>query len=181
MDNNDAMGRWSDVRHEAPDVAEFATRLWPGISALEAGLPVPTDEHTFSIAFLATVRHDGGPRLHPFCPILADGRLFGAIPRRSPKGWDLRRDRRCVIHALPGPQDDELSIRAEATEVTEDPPTRELVQTVVSRSAVGGMVESAMHDPIFEFDVVQVDVARWVDIGLPGTHAVRRQWRDDSR
>jgi hypothetical protein len=174
------VGRWSDVRHEAPDVADLAARLWPGITALKAGRPVPADGQTFAVAFLATVRHDGGPRLHPFCPILADGRLFAAIPRRSPKGRDLRRDRRCVIHALPGPEDDELSIRAEATEVTEDTPTRELVRTVVSRSGVGGMVESVTHDPLFEFDLLQVDVARWIDIGRPGTYAVRQRWRHDS-
>ena len=39
------------------------------------------------------------------------------------------------------------------------------------------MIESVAHDPLFEFDLRQVDVARWVGIGQPGTHAVRRQWR----
>lgn len=33
------------------------------------------------------------PRLHPFCPVLAGGRLLAAIPRSSPKGNDLRRER----------------------------------------------------------------------------------------
>jgi hypothetical protein len=42
---------------------------------------------------------------------------------------------------------------------------------------VGGMIESVENDPIFEFDLQQVDVARWVNIGQPGTHAVRHQWR----
>ncbi len=44
-------------------------------------------------------------------------------------------------------------------------------------SNVGGMVESVSHDPLFEFDLEQVDVARWVDIGQPGTRAIRHQWR----
>jgi hypothetical protein len=39
------------------------------------------------------------------------------------------------------------------------------------------MAESASRDPLFEFDLQQVDVATWVNIGQPGTHAVRRQWR----
>jgi hypothetical protein len=136
------------------------------------------DGEVFAVAYLATVRRDGGPRLHPFCPIIADGRLFAAIPRRSPKGWDLRRDPRCVIHAALGPADDELCIRAIASEVTaDDATTTAAVRAVVARSGVGGMIESVRSEPIFEFDVEQVDVAWWVDIGQPGTHAVRDQWR----
>jgi hypothetical protein len=39
------------------------------------------------------------------------------------------------------------------------------------------MIESVSHDPLFEFDLRQVDAARWVAIGQAGTHAVRRHWR----
>lgn len=48
-----------------------------------------------------------------------------------------------------------------------------LVRQVVSRSAVGGMVESVSHDAIFEFDLEQVDVPRWVDIGQPSARRRR--------
>lgn len=168
---------WNVVAREAPHVAAVATRLWPGPFALDQGLAVPKGEQSFALAYLATVRRDGAPRLHPFCPIVAGGRLFAVIPRRSPKGSDLRRDPRCVIHATPGPDDDELCIRAMASDVTTDAATTAVVEAVVARSDVGGMLESVRHDPIFEFDVIQVDVARWVDIGQPGTHAVRERWR----
>jgi hypothetical protein len=168
---------WAQFRADAPDVAAVATKLWPGITALDGDEEPPSGAGSvFAIAYLATVRVDGGPRLHPFCPILADGRLFAAIPRSSPKGWDLRRDPRCAIHALPGPEDDELCIRARAVEVT-DGATRALVRETVGRTAVGGMVETVSNDALFEFDLEQVDVARWLDIGQPGTRAVRRQWR----
>jgi hypothetical protein len=114
--------------------------------------------------------------VHPFCPILARGRLFAAIPGSSPKGRDLRRDPRCAIHAMPGVDDDELCIRARAREST-DAHTRGDVSAVVSTSGVGGMIESVAREPLFEFDLQQVDdVARWIDIGQPGTHAVRRRW-----
>jgi hypothetical protein len=176
-DQNGGVGAWADVEHEAPEVTQFAERLWPGVVALGRGTVVPADTPCFAIAYLATVRSDGAPRLHPFCPILAGGRLFAAIPRSSPKGEDLRRDPRCVIHAMPGPEDDELCLRAVATEVTADPKTTSLVTQVVSHSGVGGMIESVSHDAIFEFDLQQVDVAWWVDIGQPGTHAIRKQWR----
>ena len=167
---------WSDFEREVPELATVAARLWPGITALDRGEAVPARTPWFAISYLASVRRDGGPRLHPFCPILGGGRLFGAIPISSPKGWDLRRDPRCVIHALPGPEDDEMCIRAIAREVSNDA-TRALLREVVARAGVGGMVESVSHDPLFEFDLEQVDVARWLDIGQPGTRAIRQQWR----
>jgi hypothetical protein len=170
------MATWAQFEAEAPEVASVAAQLWAGITALHRG-ELARGRPQFVVAYLATVRADGAPRLHPFCPILAGGRLFAAIPRSSPKGWDLRRDPRCVIHALPGPDDDELCIRAAAFEVTDDAATAAIVRAVVARAGVGGMVETVSNDALFEFDLEQVDVARWVDIGQPGTHAVRDQWR----
>jgi len=58
-----------------------------------------------------------------------------------------------------------------------NPAVRALVDAVVLTSGVGGMIESVSRDPLFEFDLVQVDVARWLDIGQPRTRAIRRQWR----
>jgi hypothetical protein len=171
------MASWAEFERSAPDMAAVAERLWPGITRLgrlvaQAG----TGGTVFAIAYLATTRPDASPRLHPFCPIIAGGRLFAAIPARSPKGDDLRRDGRCVIHALPGPDDDELCIRARAREVT-DGATRTIVVDAVSRSGVGGMIESTTNDPLFEFDIEQVETARWLDVGQPGTRAARRRWR----
>jgi hypothetical protein len=166
---------WSQFQARAPEMAAVASRLWPGITALDRGDGPPATGPCFSIAYLATTRRDGGPRLHPLCPILAAGRLFAAIPRSSPKGWDLRRDPRCAIHALPGPDDDELSIRTHAIEVGSDS-VRQTVVDVVTRSGVGGMIQTASSDPLFEFDVVQVDTAKWLDIGKAGTRAVRQHW-----
>jgi hypothetical protein len=168
-----------------------AAGLWPGIVALHRGDIRPAGAPWFAISYLASVRRDGGPRLHPVCPIIAGGRLFSAIPQMSPKGWDLRRDPRCVIHALPGCADDELCIRALAHEVSDDA-TGALVHAVVARSNVGRMIESVHHDPLFEFDFKQVDVARWVNIGQPGprrattmapplSHRDRRQQIDLNR
>ena len=171
-----AMVTWAEFEADDPGLAAAVARHWPGISALQRGDSVGDAGDVFSIAYLATVRRDGAPRVHPFCPILAGGRLFAAIPRSSPKGWDLRRDPRCVIHALPGPDDDELCIRAIAREVI-DAATRALVRDIVVGSGVGGMVETVTNDALFEFDLEQVDVARWLDVGQPGTRAERHQWR----
>ena len=169
------MVSWEVVLQVAPDVAAVATLLWPGITTLDREGRPPPGGACFSVAYLATVRRDGSPRLHPFCPVIARGRLFAAIPLSSPKGWDLRRDGRCAIHAMPGPDDDELSVRAIATEVGDDA-IRALVRTVVSRSGVSGMLNTVTNDPLFEFDVMQVDVARWLDIGQANTRPVRSRY-----
>ena len=171
------MVTWREFESEAPDIAAVAAMLWPGITALSRGELRPPGTPWFPIAFLATARRDGGPRLHPFCPVLAAGRLFAAIPRSSPKGEDLRRDPRCAIHALPGPDDDELAIRARATEAGQDAAVRAAIIAVITPSGVGGMIETVTDDPVFEFDIVRVDAARWLDIGQPGTRAVRQTWK----
>jgi hypothetical protein len=172
------MATWAEFERDAPEMAEVAARLWQGITWLGRGDDsARPGGATFAIAYLATTRRDGSPRLHPFCPIIAGGRLFAAIPARSPKGNDLRRDGRCVIHAQPGPDDDELCIRASARDVSDDAATRTLVAAVVSRSGVGGMIETSTRDPLFEFDIEQVETARWIDIGQPGTRAARQRWR----
>ena len=154
------MATWQEFESGAPGMAATARLLWPGITALHRGEPIRPAAPWFPVAFLATIRPDGSPRLHPFCPILAGGKLFAAIPWKSPKGHDLRRDPRCAIHALPGPDDDELSIRACAKETGQDPAARASVIAVVARTGVSGMIETASKDPIFEFDILQVDVAR---------------------
>ena len=91
------MATWAQFEQLAPESAAVAARLWPGAVALQGDALAPAAGPWFSVAYLATVRADGAPRLHPFCPIIAMGRLFAAIPLRSPKGRDLRRDPRCVI------------------------------------------------------------------------------------
>ena len=102
------MARWSDLEREAPDVAAHGRRL-----LYQFGL---------GLGFLATVRKDGGPRLHPFCPILAEGGLWGFIAP-SPKRGDLRRDGRFAVHSFPPEEvDDEFYVQGRAVEVT-DPTT----------------------------------------------------------
>jgi hypothetical protein len=51
------------------------------------------------------------------------------------------------------------------------------VTTAVTPSGLGGMIETTSTDPLFEFDIRRVDVARWLDIGQRGTRAVRQTWR----
>ena len=88
--------RWSDFATLEPDMAEAGHRL---LYQFDIGL-----------GYLATVRADGAPRLHPFCPILAGEGLYGLIIP-GPKLIDLRRDGRFSIHACnPVDRDDEFTV-----------------------------------------------------------------------
>src|SRR5262249_37884568 len=49
-------------------------------------------------AYLATVRADGAPRVHPVTPIIGDGRLFIFMEPTSPKGRDLRERATFALH-----------------------------------------------------------------------------------
>lgn len=144
--------------------AEFAAAA-PAIAAL--GLK---QFEKFHIAYLATVRGDGSPRVHPVSPIIAEGRLFVATPPTSPKRLDLVRDGRYVIHALPGKDDAEFLIRGRARRVTDDD-TRASVS-----EAAGHTVHH--HDWIFEYVIQEAMMAYWENVGQPDTRAVREFWRE---
>jgi len=58
------------------------------------------------LAFLSTVRADGGPRLHPICPVLVSGRLLAHIIP-SAKRDDLHRDPRFALHSFPTPDNED--------------------------------------------------------------------------
>jgi hypothetical protein len=50
------------------------------------------------IAYLATLKKDGSPRLHPVTPFIGNGMLFIFTEPSSPKISDLRRDDRYALH-----------------------------------------------------------------------------------
>ena len=50
------------------------------------------------VAYLATTRANGAPRVHPVTPIVGAGKLFVFMEPTSPKGKDLVRDGRYALH-----------------------------------------------------------------------------------
>jgi hypothetical protein len=77
---------WGDFAAARPDLAG------PGRDLLY--------QFGVGLAFLSTVRPDGGPRLHPICPVVMGERLVAhVIP--SPKRDDLDRDGRFALHSFP--------------------------------------------------------------------------------
>jgi hypothetical protein len=78
-------------------------------------------QHGIGLAFLATIRRDGGPRVHPVCPVISPAGLHLLISA-GPKQQDLRRDGRYALHSetCPPPRhDDGFAIMGRAREVTE--------------------------------------------------------------
>ena len=72
---------WKLVEEQAPELAAFGAERLNG-----------------RVAYLATIRKDGSPRVHPMTPIIGQGHLFAFMEPTSPKGHDLQRDGRYAIH-----------------------------------------------------------------------------------
>jgi len=77
---------------------------WVAFSAAEPDLARQGQELLYDVGvglgFLATTRPDGGPRVHPVCPLINDDGLFVFVVP-SPKQRDLRRDGRYALHTIP--------------------------------------------------------------------------------
>ena len=72
------------------------------------------------LAFLSTVRPDGGPRVHPVSPVLVAGRLLvHVIP--SPKRDDLHRDPRYALHSFPSPANEDAFYLTGRAQPVSDP------------------------------------------------------------
>jgi hypothetical protein len=98
---------WTEFASARPDLAAQGRRQ---IYQWDVGL-----------AFLATVRPDGGPRVHPVCPSISDDGLLILVVD-GPKQRDLLRDRRYSLHSetCPPPRhDDGFTVSGEAREITD--------------------------------------------------------------
>src|SRR5882672_687210 len=102
---------WQDFALAEPELSAF------GEARLKSGP-----------AYLATVRADGSPRVHPVTPIIGEGHLFLFMEPTSPKGADLRRGSGYALHcSVSGGDggDGEFYVMGHAA-LTYDPQMREL-------------------------------------------------------
>ena len=103
------------------------------------------------LAFLATIRPDGGPRLHPVCPVIGRAGLHLLI-KAGPKQQDLRRDGRYALHSetCPPPRhDDGFAVSGRAREVT-DAETACVVRRQVLAERDGKVWPGFDEEAIFE-------------------------------
>ena len=97
------MVAWREFAAERPDLADAGGQL---LYQFGVGL-----------AFLATTRADGAPRVHPMCPLLTDDGLYAFIVP-SPKRNDLHRDGRYAMHSFPADDnEDAFSVTGSAAQL----------------------------------------------------------------
>jgi Pyridoxamine 5'-phosphate oxidase len=150
------MRRWAEFAAEAPRLEAFGRRR------LER-----------RVAYLATIRADGSPRLHPVSPFIGGGCLVIYMEPTSLKVADLRRDARYALHC--GVEDNEggegeFYVTGRAEEII----------NAERRTAAVGWAEAVGYDPVarhvfFEFKLDQV-LATTYDEGPK-----RERWRADSK
>ena len=74
---------WAEFAAVQPEMAAF------GLKRLE-----------YHVMYLATVRKNGYPRVHPITPFITSGHLFAFMEPTSPKALDLQRNGLYAIHSL---------------------------------------------------------------------------------
>jgi hypothetical protein len=148
---------WKDFAAAAPELAGQGSAL---LTQFGVGL-----------AFLATVRGDGAPRLHPVCPVLSGDGLYVLITPASPKCRDLIRDGRYALQTFPQakPGSDEFYVAGRAR----------LVEDEAARAAV---LRDARHradasETTFELQIERVMHTTWENVLTPQMRSRHTTWR----
>jgi hypothetical protein len=139
------MVTWADLEISAPSIAAAGRRLlWvPGTG----------------FGYLATVRPDGGPRIHPVNVVIADGRLLCFVVP-SPKLEDLQRDGRFALHSTGAENvNDEFYIAGRAILQSADPALRDAALAVLPFRV----------DDTHVLVELEIDVALWAAYATPPT------------
>ena len=148
------MATWRDLTELRPDLATAGRDLLYRVGV--------------GLAFLATVRADGGPRLNPMCPVLADDRVFAFIVP-GPKCGDLERDGRYAMHSFPcDDNEDAFMLTGDATVVDRrGAATRLVAQFLGERSQLPMSEADLAAQTLFEFSLDRVLLTRTTGHGDP--------------
>jgi hypothetical protein len=155
------MASWSDFAAAEPSLA----------SAIRALL----QQYGPGMGYLATIRTDGGPRVHPVSPVLTDSGLYCFLVD-SPKRHDLERDGRYALHSYPPEDsDDEAYVTGRAVPVS-DP-------VVIARLSDGLRASPDVDWQLFEL-LIEVAMLRRHGPGgalplaiTPQTPPITRTWQ----
>jgi hypothetical protein len=141
------MATWTELERARPELMARARSLFL--------IEQPDAPGPAGLGYLATIRPDGGPRLHPISPAVLDGRLYAYIVGRSPKLGDLRGDGRFALHSWPLPfsdegfDDEEVAFTGRATEVGDRALAERVARTVGDDPETGVVfelhLETALH------------------------------------
>jgi hypothetical protein len=155
------MVSWAQFEGRAPQIADAGRKL--------------IHQHGIGLAFLATLRKDGAPRLHPICPTVFEGGLYALIGPTH-KQRDLLRDGRFALHSFPCPDvDDEFLVMGRARLIEDSKLQARVLQDLKSK----GMT-STNDELLFEFQVDRVMHAAYN--GPHGTWPPKYAvWTEDSK
>jgi hypothetical protein len=145
---------WSEFEAASPEIAAAGRRL---LAANE-------------VAFLATVTRHGRPRVHPFCPAIAEGRLWAFIIDQSPKRGDLDVNGWFAIHAWPGRNDEQFYVTG-AAHRTVDPALRAVALAAMPYA------DADEHHLLYEFLPDGAMWTTWEKFQQPGMRPVHHVWR----
>lgn len=157
------MVTWGELAESRPDLADAGRGLLYRVGV--------------GLAFLSTVRRDGGPRVHPMCPQILGGGLYAFIVP-SPKRDDLVRDGRYAMHSFPCPDnEDAFYVTGRARQVTDAAVRESLSRQFVEERAAHAIPAPDEDQWVFSFDVERCLLTRTTGHGDPDPqHTV---WRAD--
>jgi hypothetical protein len=128
---------WAELQDDAPELAVAGRSL--------------LYQYGVGLAFLATVSADGGPRVHPICPLLTPSGIYAFIIP-SPKQRDLLRDGRYSMHSYPCDDNEDAFYLSGRSRPVHDLHLRAaLSEQFVQERIQSNMPAPAEHDVLFEF------------------------------
>jgi hypothetical protein len=155
------MATWRELAEKEPELADAGRAL-----LYQVGV---------GLAFLATVRRDGRPRLHPMCPLIHEKGLFAFIVP-SPKQGDLRRDGLYAMHSFPCDDNEDAFHIAGTAQLVADAALRaSLGRQFVAECTQFAVALPAADDALFVFDIDSCLLTRTTGHGDPAPN--HRVWR----
>jgi hypothetical protein len=134
--------RWEQFERDAPELAAAGRKL--------------LYQYGPGLGYLATVRRDGAPRLHPVCPVVEAGGLYVFVGNQTPKVHDLVRDGRYALHTTGSEDvDDEFAVTGVARNAEDDGVREAVYRAYVS---TGAFTE---NDTLFELLIERVLHAKY--------------------
>lgn len=152
---------------------------WSDFKAQQSGLARQGADLLYhygvGLAYLATVRPDGGPRLHPMCPLLTETGLYAFIVP-SPKQRDLHRDGRYAMHSFPlDDNEDAFYLSGMASHLSDSRVRARLAQQFADERSDPAVPPPGEEQHLFEFHVQAAMLTRTTGHGDPEPqHAI---WR----
>jgi hypothetical protein len=144
--------RWETFKGEAPELASLAYEKLHG-----------------KVAYLATIKKDGSPRLHPVKPFIGNGMLFIFTEPSSPKIKDLKWYGRYALHCAVDTEGPLIEVLVSGYAETVSNP---LMREQAVRITASAVVNNSYY--LFEFHIKHVLVVEYDQEGKP----IVRTWKE---